>query len=205
MKRVALALTLVLALVTSACKTWGPCGSSSSAPHPRVPPALTDIYSHVQTLPTGERILIERVLINAPVADVWAAYTTADGYAAWAAPIAEVDLRVGGTIRTNYAPGARIGDPGTNTLHIVNYVPNRLLTLRADLSTNWPEVMKEDADHLTNVIVFDPVDDRSTRIESYGIGYGAGSGFGPEYEKLLGFFAKANRGLYEKLKTHLER
>ena len=149
----------------------------------------------------GERVLIEEILLEAPVADVWSAYTTNEGWTAWASPVAEVDLRNGGTIRTHYDKDAQIGSPGTNTLHIVNYVPERLLTLRADLQDNWPEVMKQDAGHLMNVIVFEPIDKTRTRIRSYGCGYGTS----PAYEELLKFFIPANAGLYRKLKEHVEK
>ena len=139
-------------------------------------------------------------MVDAPVDAVWAAYTTAEGWRGWAAPAAQVDLRPGGTIRTHYGPDAKIGDPGTIVLHIVNYVPQRILTLRAEQQDNWPEAMKRDADHLMNVIVFDAVSDRRPRISSYGVGYGAA----PEYDEMLGFFSNANRGLYEKLIAHLK-
>lgn len=158
------------------------------------------IHSRVDVLPTGERVLVEEIVIEAPLAKVWSAYTTEDGYTAWAAPKARIDLRVGGTILTQYGADAEIGDPGTNTLHIVNYVPGRLLTLRAEIADNWPEVMKQDGERLTNVILFESLSPTRTLVESYGVGYGAS----PEYEQLLGFFLKANRSLYLELKRHLE-
>ncbi len=158
------------------------------------------IQSRVEVLPTGERILVEDIVIEAPLADVWNAYTTEKGYAAWAAPKVRIDLRVGGTILTQYAANAEIGDPGTNTLHIVNYVPKRLLTLRAEIADNWPEVMKQDGERLTNVILFEALSPTRTHIESYGIGYGTS----PEYEELLEFFIAANRSLYLELKRQLE-
>ena len=158
------------------------------------------IRSRILEAENGERTLMQEVLLEASVAEVWKAYTTDAGFAAWAAPVAEVDLRAGGTIRTHYRPDAKIGDVGTNTLHIVNYVPERLLTLRAELQENWPEVMKHDAGNLMNVIVFLPEAEKRTRILSYGCGYGRAAA----YEQLLEFFAKANEGLFRKLRAHLE-
>ena len=60
--------------------------------------------------------------------------------------------------------------------------------------------MKQDAGHLMNVILFEPVGERRTRLRSYGVGYRKSE----EYDRLLGFFAKANAGLYRKLKAALE-
>ena len=169
---------------------------SQSKPTPQ-PPA---IHSHIVKAKTGERTLVQELRVDASIDAVWRAYSTGKGWMAWASPVAKVDLRAGGTIQTHYTLGAKIGAPGTNTLHIVNYVPKRLLTLRADLRENWPALMKKDAGNLMNVIVFQQVSKTQTLVISYGCGYGTS----PEYEKLLKFFIGANEGLLRKLKTHLE-
>ena len=161
-------------------------------------PPSKPITSHVQRTDVGERILIQNVWIEAPIADVWDAYTTAEGWMAWAVPAADVDLRVGGTILTSY-DGDLAGE-SVNTLRILNYVPHEVLTLKADLSANWPEVMKQDADNLSNVILFEEVSEDLTRIRSFGIGYGDS----PEYENLMQFFIQGNEGLFENLKRYLE-
>lgn len=157
--------------------------------------------SEIVKTEAGEMVLVQSVAIEAPVAAVWAAYTTDDGWMAWASPLAEIDLRAGGTIKTHYGSDAKIGDAGTNTLHIVNYVPERVLTLRAELSDRWPDVMKEDDGKLMNVIVFESVGENRTNVSSYGVGYRDL----PAYEKLMEFFIPANEELLRKLKTHLEQ
>ena len=161
-------------------------------------PPVKDATSQVSKTDANELVLIQEVSFEAPIEDVWRAYTTAEGWTAWASPKAEIDLRVGGTILTAYQ--GEIGGSNTNTLHIVNYVPERLLTLRAELSRNWPEIMQEDAQRLSNVILFDEIADGVTRIQSYGIGYTDA----PEYDQLMGFFIRANEGLYENLRAYLE-
>lgn len=161
-------------------------------------PLAKDATSQVLRTDANELILIQEVSFVAPIEDVWRAYTTADGWTAWASPKAEIDLRVGGTIRTAYE--GEIGGSNTNTLHIVNYVPEKLLTLRAELSSNWPAIMQEDAERLSNVILFDETRDGVTRIKSYGIGYTDA----PEYSELMGFFIQANEGLYKNLRAYLE-
>jgi uncharacterized protein YndB with AHSA1/START domain len=176
----------------------GGFASSRTSPQESEPPA-DPITSEVRRTESGERILVQEVLVEAPVSAVWAAYTTAEGWTAWAAPKAEVDLRVGGTIRTAYGD-VEVGEDGTNTLHILNYVPEVLLTLRADVGENWPDVLKQDADKLSNVILFDAVSEERTRIRSFGIGYGDS----PEYESLMQFFISANEGLFAELKDYLE-
>lgn len=179
-------------------------GDAPKAPtraRPTIERPPNDIASCVVKTANGGSCLVEELWIDAPVKAVWKAYSTAEGWRAWAAPVAEVEPVIGGKIRTNYKKGSKIGDPGTNTLHVLAVVPERLLTLRAETQERWPEVMKKDASKMSNVIVFDSFGPKLTRIRSYGCGYRKS----PEYKRLLGFFATANRGLYGKLKAYLEK
>ena len=79
-------------------------------------------------------------------------------------------------------------------------MPERVLTLKAELSERWPDVMKEDDGNLMNVIVFEPMGEKRTRVLSYGVGYRDL----PAYEELMSFFIPANEGLFRKLKDYLE-
>lgn len=157
--------------------------------------AVPEITYAVQATAEGQLVVVETVTVRAPIERVWDAYTTPDGYASWAAVAADVDLRPGGTIRTTYREDGDLTGDDVNTLHIVNYVPMRLLTLQADVSANWPEVLKRDAANLYNVILFDSVNPTTTRITSYGLGYTDS----PELRQMMAFFEQANRRLYEKL------
>ncbi len=183
------ATILILALWTGFA-TYSATGAEKS-------PAVT---SRVVKADNGERVLVQEAWLDAPVAKVWKAYTTEEGWTAWAAPQAKIDLRVNGNILTRYDVTGKIGEPGTNALTILNYVPDEILTLRADVSENWPEVLKKDADKLSNVIVFHRVSDTRTQVRSYGIGYSDA----PELDELLKFFTKANEGLLKKLKVYVE-
>ena len=111
----------------------------------------------------------------------------------------EISARAG-TIRTHYGSDATVGDAGTITLHIVNYVPEKVITLQAEISDRWPDVMKEDAGNLMNVIVFESRNETETRVRSFGVGYRDL----PEYDEMMDFFIPANEGLLLKLKTYLE-
>jgi len=158
------------------------------------------IQSRLIKTESEDLVLLQEVIVEAPVKEVWEAYTTEEGWKEWASPAVEIDLHAGGMIRTHYGAGAKIGDPGTNVLHIVNYVPERLLTLRAEVEERWPEVMKQDAGNLMNVIVFEPRGVQRTKILSYGVGYKDTEA----YDKLMEFFIPANEGLFQVLKDKLE-
>lgn len=148
----------------------------------------------------GGVVVTETVVVEASVGEVWKAYTTADGYTEWAAPSASIDLRAGGEIRTSYDTENGLDGAHVNVLRIINFVPERLLTLQADVSPNWPDVLKKDADNLYNVVLFESLDDGRTKITSYGLGYTDS----PELRELMAFFERANHGLYAKLIASLE-
>ena len=136
-------------------------------------------------------LAILTVVCAALAGKVWAAYTTSKGWMAWAVPLAKVDLRAGGATETNDDAEAGIDDPGTHTLHILNYVPERMLTLRAELADNWPEVMMQDAGRLMNVVLVEADGESGTRIESDGFGYA------DAYNPLMQSFIQGNEGLFQ--------
>jgi len=195
-----LVIGLLLALIASASMFGSQPAAVGVAPDETPSRKKSRISSRVEKTKAGELILVETVIVAAPVDKVWDAYTTSAGFASWAAPVAEVDLRIGGSIRTNYDPKAKIGDPNTNTLRIVSYVPRKLLTLQADVSQNWPDVLKKQAADLYNVILFEEVAPAKTRLISYGLGYRDNK----EMRDMMGFFIKANKTLYAKLIAVLE-
>ena len=147
----------------------------------------------------GERTLVHEARFDAPVSELWAAYTTEEGWTAWASTQARIDLRVGGTIETRYDDRSW-GEPGATVLHIEALVPHEVLVLRADVTENWPEILRKDADKLSNVIVFESLGETASRVRSYGVGYGDS----PEVDKLLEFFDRTNMTLMEGLRAHLE-
>lgn len=158
------------------------------------------VVSRIDSTYTPELVLIQEFMVEAPVESVWNAYTTKEGWESWAVPLAEIDLRVGGTIKTNYNPNGQIGDSTTIITHIINYVPYKLITLQAEITDNFPDFMKKEADNFYNVIIFDENGPGSTTVSSYGIGYKNT----PKYLGLLNYFIPANEGTLLKLISGLE-
>lgn len=81
------------------------------------------ITSRIDSTQTSELVLIQELTVKASIDSVWKAYTTKQGWENWAVPLAEVDLKNGGYIKTNYNPEGQIGDSTTIVTHIINYVP----------------------------------------------------------------------------------
>ena len=159
------------------------------------------IVSTIDSTKTPELVLIQEFIVKAPIDSVWSAYTTKKGWESWAVPIAEVNLKVGGFIKTNYNKEGEIGDSTTIITHIVNYVPNRLITLQAEITKNFPEFMKKEAKDFYNVIYFDEMGNGKTNVKSFGIGYKNN----PQYLSLMKFFIPANEKTLMSLIKYLEK
>ncbi len=158
------------------------------------------IVSEIDSSGSPELVLIQELTVKAPVDSVWKAYTNKEGWESWAVPLAEIDLKVGGYIKTNYNEQGVIGDSTTIVTHIVNYVPERLITLQAEISGNFPEFMRDDARDFYNVVYFDELENGHTNIKSFGIGYKKN----PKYLSLMNYFIPANEKTLMNLIYYLE-
>ncbi len=135
----------------------------------------------------GEPLVTEG-FINAAPAEVWRLFTTAEGYKATGVAHAEVDLRIGGEIRSHYDPKGRIGDAETIVNEILAYEPERMLSIRvrqapaslpnrAALAGTW------------TVLYFNPAGENMTQVRIVGLGYDDS----PESQAMRKFFADGNR------------
>lgn len=156
--------------------------------------------SIVDTLPSGELMLVQQVVLSTPVSRAWLAYTTEEDWRRWVAPKVDMDIRVNGTIRSQYDTTAQIGDKGTIVLHILNYIPEKMITMQADLAENFPDFVKEDARDLYSVVLFERIDGTTSRVTQYGIGYKNE----PRWHELLKFFIRGNEWTLNRLKEYLE-
>lgn len=158
------------------------------------------IDTTIDTTRSGELVMIQELTMKAPLQKVWDAYTTEEGWEGWAVPLAEIDFRVNGTIKTNYNSKGTIGDSTTIVTHILNYVPHRLITLQAEMGDNFPDFLIKDEKDLYNVITFEQSGPSRTRLVSYGIGYKNNE----QYHKLMNYFIQANRETLGKLIEYVE-
>lgn len=74
--------------------------------------------------------LVNEAVIDGSADDVWKLITTKEGMESWLVPHADVDLRVGGFMRTNHAEDGRIGDPRTVTNSILAVKPKKKLSIK---------------------------------------------------------------------------
>lgn len=126
--------------------------------------------------PDGDRSLQLSIDVPAPAHDVFAAFTTSEGFSSWAAPVAKIDFRVGGMIEASYNPHAKIGDPDNIQNAIVAYIPDRLLIIR-NVHAPTGFVNSTLFQKTVTIIEFAPLDAKTTRVTLTNAGYGPGAAF----------------------------
>lgn len=138
--------------------------------------------------------LCHSIIVPAPVADVWALWTTSDGLSSWAAPVAAIDARVGGVFESSYDPDARIGDPANIRNRVLAVTPQRLLRMHiAQTPPGFPHPQL--ARELATTIEFEPVGAERTLVRVTMTGYRAEPGF----DELRAFFDRGNAFTLDKL------
>lgn len=135
----------------------------------------------------GTRTLVHEAVIEAPVAQVWAALSTADGWKMWGPKAAWFDFRTGGTIETSYVEGAKPGD-GQNIVHrILAFVPERMIALQVEKVPDGafePGALED----MWGVYELEPVGDDQTRLRISGVGYRSDE----TSSRILEFFKSGN-------------
>lgn len=158
------------------------------------------VKSKVDSTHNNELVLIQEFNVNVPIEKAWDVYATEQGWESAFVAQAELDFKVNGSIKTSYDKNATIGDSSTIVLHIINYVPRKIITLQAEITSNFPEFMKADEKDLFNIVHFEELGPSSTKVTSYGIGYKNN----PKYLSLMKFFIEGNELSYNNMILYLE-
>lgn len=138
--------------------------------------------------------LCHEILVPASVDEVWQLFTTSNGLQSWMAPVAAIDLRVGGMMEASYARAARIGEAGNIQNRVLSYLPERMLSISiARAPPNFPHA--DVARSLWTVIELEPSDETATRVRVTMLGYGEGEAF----DALARHFNAGNAWTLEKL------
>ncbi len=107
---------------------------------------------------------------------------------------AEIELKIGGKMRTHYDPKGQIGDPNTIENRILSFEPKRMLSIQV---TNAPAKFpyKDAIKTMWTVIHFADAGPGRTRLRIVGLGFGDDE----ESRKLREFFDKGNAYTLKKL------
>ena len=129
----------------------------------------------------GNRVQQLQLDVDAPIAKVWWALTTSEGFQTWAAPVAHVTLANDGMIEASYLMTARIGDPDNIRNRIVAYVPEHLLVLRNEHAPKGAPFSAEAFSQIRTIIELQDLGGGRTRVIESGVGYGEGKDFDSVY------------------------
>lgn len=143
----------------------------------------------------GRRVLRQSVVVEAPVDSAWRAFTTSEGLRSFVAPVAAIDLEVGGRWEASYDRDARIGDPGNIVNEILAYLPGEMLSIRvrrAPPDFPFPEEVKE----LWTVIQFDEAGPERTRVTETMLGWEEGRA----WDALYAAFERDNATVFRRLR-----
>ncbi len=140
--------------------------------------------------------LHQEVVVPASVADVWSAMTTKEGMESWMVAHAEIDLRIGGVMRTHYDPKGTLGDAGTIENRILSFDPGRMFSLQvAKPPQGFPFPVAVQS--MWTVMYFDELGPNETRVRCVGHGFTDSE----ESRKMRGFFERGNRLTLDRLRA----
>lgn len=148
------------------------------------------------TEPNGDKVLQLTLVIPAARKDVWARFTTSEGYRAWATPLASIDFRVGGLIEASYDFKAKVGDADNIRNRIAAYVPERMVVQKNE---NAPASLpgREKFSEIATIIELADAGPGATRVTITGVGYKPGE----PYATLFKHFSWGNAYSLMQLKT----
>jgi uncharacterized protein YndB with AHSA1/START domain len=138
--------------------------------------------------------LVHEGIVAASLDEIWTAFTTKKGQESWMVAQSEVDLKVGGRMRTHYDPKGKIGDAKTIENTIICYDPKRMLSLKVSKPPEgfpFPNAVK----NMWTVIYFETTGPKTTRVRIVGLGFGDDE----ESKKMRAFFDRGNAFTMKKL------
>jgi uncharacterized protein YndB with AHSA1/START domain len=149
---------------------------------------------------SAQESIVSEGVVNAPVAAVWKAWTTSAGLAAWLAPHADIELKVGGLMRTHYDAKGRLGDAGSIENRILSFEPERMLSIQvAKAPADFP--FRARASQMWTVLYFMPTTDGKTSLRIVGLGFGNDR----ESQEMKDFFSRGNAYTLEQLQKHFAK
>lgn len=138
--------------------------------------------------------------VNAPIDAVWSAWATTAGLQQWLAPHVEIDMRVGGLMRTNYRANGTLGDGNTIENRVLAFEPGRMLSIQvATAPANFP--FPNAIYKMWTVMYFEPAPSNRTHVRVVGLGFSADE----ESQKMRTFFERGNADTIDELRRHFDQ
>jgi uncharacterized protein YndB with AHSA1/START domain len=163
------------------------------------PASARDFEQVVGKAADGTRYYQDSLVIKAPVARLWGAFTDTAQYRAWGAKVSAIDFRIGGAIEASYDPAGHLGDPQNIKNQIIAYIPDRLLVFR---NVQAPDRLpgKRAYGDTVKTLEFTALSPDTTRVTVSGMGFGQGA----DFDALYAFFSDGDGQMLTILKRAME-
>jgi uncharacterized protein YndB with AHSA1/START domain len=156
--------------------------------------AVAFLMSVVSMKSSSPEPIITEAVINAPVAEVWKAFTTKEGMESWMVAKADIDLRIGGLWRTSYSKDSNLNDDAAIHHAILAYDPGRMFashTIKPPKNFPFPNAIVK----AWTVVYFQPEGDARTRVTARMLGFDDDE----ESQKMRAFFESGNKTTLDRL------
>ena len=111
------------------------------------------------------------------------------------APVAQIQLKTGGYIITNYDIAKSLTDSSCIKLPVLSFIDKELLVLKDNLNGNFAQSVRNEDGQLQEIIQFKETGKNKTKIISSITGWGTGN----DWDKTYDFLAKGKEWTYREL------
>jgi uncharacterized protein YndB with AHSA1/START domain len=127
----------------------------------------------------NEKAIRKEIAVNAPIDDVWDAWTTPEGIRSFFARGCNLDIRANGPYEILFDPDAEPDRRGAEGCHVLAVQPKTLLSFTWSAPPQYPDVRKQ----RTSVIVrLEAVSNEETKVVLVQIGWGDGAQWDDVYK-----------------------
>lgn len=130
------------------------------------------------------RTLLKTAEVAAPRADVYRAYTTAEGWQAFFGVEAVIGLAIGGPFELYFDPEAPEGSKGSEGCKILAYVPDQMVAYSWNAPPKFPD---ERGQHTWVVVTFADTSEGTTAVTVTHAGFGQGG----NWDEVYAYFDRA--------------
>jgi uncharacterized protein YndB with AHSA1/START domain len=126
----------------------------------------------------AERMIEKQAVVDAPIEEVWKAWTTTEGVKSFFAPDAKVEARSGGPFEIYINPYAEPGMKGADDMRFMAVQEPTMITFTWNAPPSNPEIRRQ----RTMVIVrLEPAGEKRTKVTLRHVGWGDGGRWDEAY------------------------
>lgn len=130
--------------------------------------------------------IVKRAEVGAAVAEVWRAFTTADGAKGFFAPAAKIELRLDGAYELYFDPTAKPGQRGSDGMKVLAFLPGRMLAFTWNAPPTFARARATRGPFV--VVLLEPKGARQTAVTLHHLGWPAEGG---EWPAVRAYFDRA--------------